>query len=158
MRVFYRLNSRFDDAASSKYPIWAKPGKSGEAGRPEKKLKVIVVDDERVIAETLADILSGQGCEAVALSSGIAAIEVAREIMPDVVISDVAMPEMNGIETVQRIRAFLPECRVVLFSGHAATADLLKQARAEGDTFELLTKPVKPAALLSLLGLLDPEP
>lgn len=117
-----------------------------------KKLKVIVVDDEPVIAESLADILEGEECEAFALSSGAAAIELARQIGPDVVISDVAMPDMNGIETVRRIREFLPDCRIVLFSGHASTADLLKRAHAEGATFELLTKPVRPGALISLRG------
>jgi CheY-like chemotaxis protein len=155
MALICRFDSQFDESGKPKIPLWG----TGSAGRDtsQRKLKVIVVDDERMIAETLADILNGEGCDATAVSSGLAAVELAREILPDAVISDVAMPDMNGIEAVQRIRAFLPECRIVLFSGHASTADLLKQARAEGNVFELLTKPVRPAALLSLLGLLKPK-
>lgn len=141
------------ESGSPKLEILASTIESGERETSGRTLRVIVVDDERVIAESLADILSGEGCEAVAVTSGVEAINLAKKIEPHVVISDVAMPDMNGIETVQQIRAFLPECRIVLFSGHASTADLLKQARAEGNEFELLTKPVRPAALLSLLGL-----
>lgn len=60
---------------------------------------MIVVDDERVIAESLADILRGEGCEAVAVTSGVEAVDLAKKIQPHVVISDVAMPDVNGIET-----------------------------------------------------------
>jgi CheY-like chemotaxis protein len=157
MTILCRFDFHFDESGKPMFPPI--PGHAESAGREtsRKKLKVIVVDDEPVIANSLADILNGEGCETVALSSGAAAVELARQIQPDVVISDVAMPDMNGIETVQRIRAFLPDCRIVLFSGHASTADLLMQARAEGNVFELLTKPVRPAALLSLLGLLPPK-
>jgi CheY-like chemotaxis protein len=155
MALICRFDSQFDESGKPRIPLLRTEG----AGRDtsQRKLKVIVVDDERIIAETLADILNGEGCDATAVSSGLAAVELAREILPDAVISDVAMPDMNGIEAVQLIRAFLPECRIVLFSGHASTADLLKQARAEGNVFELLTKPVRPDALLSLLGLLKPK-
>jgi CheY-like chemotaxis protein len=155
MTIFCRFDSHSDGPRDPNFPVWEADSAGHATSR--RKLKVLVVDDERVIAETLAEILNGEGCEAIALSSGFAAIELAREILPDVVVSDVAMPDINGIETVQRIRAFLPECRIVLFSGHASTADLLKQARAKGNSFELLTKPVRPAALLSLLGLIKPE-
>jgi CheY-like chemotaxis protein len=118
-----------------------------------KRLKIIVVDDEPVIAHTLVDILQGEGCDALALSSGPAAIASARLIQPDVVISDVAMPGMSGIETAEAIREFLPACRIILFSGQASTLDLMHQARAAGKQFELLSKPIRPNVLLSTLGL-----
>ncbi len=157
MTILCRVDSHSDEFGRPKFPLWANETEGAGGKISRKKLKVIVVDDEPVIAESLADILNGEGCETIAVSSGAAAVELARHIQPDVVISDVAMPDMNGIETVQRIRAFLPDCRIVLFSGHASTADLLKQARAEGNVFELLTKPVRPAALISLLGLREPK-
>jgi CheY-like chemotaxis protein len=116
-----------------------------------RKPRVLVVDDERVIADTLARILDLNGYEASAVYSGTAAVESARTLQPDLVISDVIMQDMNGIEAAIRIRGFLPACKILLFSGQAATADLLENARAQGHEFEILAKPVHPADLLAKL-------
>ncbi|MGB9257180.1 MAG: response regulator, partial [Candidatus Korobacteraceae bacterium] len=72
-------------------------------------------------------------------------------LQPDLVISDVIMPDMNGIEAAISIRGFLPSCKILLFSGQAATADLLENARAQGHEFEILAKPVHPSDLLAKL-------
>jgi CheY-like chemotaxis protein len=116
-----------------------------------KKPRVLVVDDEQVIADTLARILDLNGYEASAVYSGTAAVESARSLQPDLVISDVIMQDMNGIEAAIHIRGFLPSCKILLFSGQAATADLLENARAQGHEFEILAKPVHPADLLAKL-------
>jgi CheY-like chemotaxis protein len=117
----------------------------------KKKPKVLVVDDERVIADTLAIILNQHGYEASAAYTGTGAVERARQLSPDLVISDVVMPDMNGIEAAILIREFLPACKILLFSGQAATADLLENARAQGHEFEILAKPVHPQDLLAKL-------
>jgi CheY-like chemotaxis protein len=116
-----------------------------------RKPRVLVVDDEQVIADTLAKILDLNGYEASAVYSGTAAVESARSLQPDLVISDVIMADMNGIEAAIHIRSFLPSCKILLFSGQAATADLLENARAQGHEFEILAKPVHPADLLAKL-------
>ena len=116
-----------------------------------RKPKVLVVDDEQVIADTLAKILDLNGYDASAVYTGTAAVESARSGQPDLIISDVIMPDMNGIEAAIRIRQFLPACKILLFSGQAATADLLERARAQGHEFEILAKPVHPADLLAKL-------
>jgi CheY-like chemotaxis protein len=116
-----------------------------------KKPRVLVVDDEQVIADTLAKILDLNGYDASAVYTGTAAVESARALQPDLVISDVIMPDMNGIEAAISIRGFLPSCKILLFSGQAATADLLENARAQGHEFEILAKPVHPADLLAKL-------
>jgi CheY-like chemotaxis protein len=113
--------------------------------------KVLVVDDERVIADTLAIILNQQGYDASAVYSGTDAVELARKVRPDLIISDVIMPDMNGIEAAINIRRFLPGCKILLFSGQAATADLLESAREKGHEFEILAKPVHPQDLLAKL-------
>jgi len=110
-----------------------------------------VVDDERVIADTLSIILNQNGYEATAVYSGIAAVDRARELKPELVISDVIMQDMNGIEAAIRIREILPNCKILLFSGQAATADLLERARTQGHEFEILAKPVHPQDLLAKL-------
>ena len=122
----------------------------GSTSRP--KPKVLVVDDEHVIADTLAIILNQHGFDASAAYTGTEAVERARALRPELVISDVIMPDMNGIEAAIKIRGFLPNCKILLFSGQAATADLLENARNQGHEFEILAKPVHPQDLLAKLS------
>jgi len=122
-----------------------------DSGTTRKKKRIIIVDDDALIAESLADILTGEGFEATAVFSGQDAIDWAKRTRPDVIVSDVVMPEMNGIEVAKSIREFLPQCRVILFSGQALTNDLLAEARAQGHAFEMLAKPVSPFTLIAAL-------
>lgn len=114
-----------------------------------KKQRVLVVDDERVIADTLAMILKQSGFETRVAYSGEQALEVAAEFAPGMLISDVIMAGVNGIDAAIRIREMLPGIKILLFSGQAATADLLEKARAHGYDFEILAKPVHPQDLLA---------
>ena len=120
---------------------------------PERnsKPRVLVADDERVIADTLAMILNQSGFEARAVYSGEKALESVTTFVPDMLISDVIMADLNGIDAAIRIRELLPGIKVLLFSGQAATADLLEKARANGHEFEILAKPVHPQDLLNKL-------
>ncbi len=115
------------------------------------KPKVLVADDEQVIANTLAIILNQAGFEARAVYSGENALETVDSFQPNMLISDVIMTGMTGIEAAIQIRHKLPQCKVLLFSGQAATADLLEKARAQGHEFEILAKPVHPTDLLAKL-------
>ncbi len=117
-----------------------------------KAIRVLVADDERMIANTLTRILNSSGFEAKAVYSGEKAVEAAEDLKPDVLITDVVMTGMNGIEAAIRIQALLPACRIILFSGQASTADLLDRAEAKGHRFEILTKPVHPQVLLDQLA------
>jgi CheY-like chemotaxis protein len=116
-----------------------------------ERSRVLVVDDERVIADTLAMILNQSGFEARPAYSGEKALELASQWKPDMLISDVIMADLNGIEVAIRTRALLPKIKILLFSGQAATADLLEKARARGYEFEILAKPVHPQDLLTRL-------
>ena len=116
-----------------------------------KRLVVFVVDDEKVIATTLAVILTHAGFDAHALFSGPQTVEALDKLQPDLLITDVDMPGMTGIETAIIARAKLPKCKILLFSGQVATAQLLEQARAQGHEFEILSKPLHPADLLERL-------
>jgi CheY-like chemotaxis protein len=115
------------------------------------KPRVLVADDEQVIANTLVIILNQAGFEARAVYSGEKAIESLEEFKPDMLISDVIMTGMTGIEAAIEVRNRLPKCKILLFSGQAATADLLERARAQGHEFEILAKPVHPTDLLAKL-------
>jgi DNA-binding response OmpR family regulator len=113
--------------------------------------RVLVIDDERLVADSLTMILKHFNYDAAPFYNGETAIAAARERCPDFVISDVVMPTLNGVETVLKIREICPDARVILLSGNAATADLLKEAHSEGHDFELLAKPVPPNELLRRL-------
>jgi CheY-like chemotaxis protein len=98
--------------------------------------RIFVVDDEHVIASTLAAIL----------------LTAARLKAPDLLLSDVAMPGISGIELAIQMRAQFPTCKILLFSGQAVTVDLLESARAQGHDFDVLLKPVPPTELLFEVG------
>jgi CheY-like chemotaxis protein len=122
-------------------------------------MKIIVVDDEPLIAQTLVEILRGEGHNAISVSNGKSALEWASRLSPDLIVSDIIMPGMNGIETAKEILKCLPNCRIILFSGQMSSTDILERAQAEGYLFELLAKPVNPEVLLSMIdrGLAGPD-
>ncbi len=119
------------------------------------RTRVLVADDEKLIADTLAIILRGEGFEARAVYSGEEVLVMAESFEPNLLISDVMMPGMNGIEAAIMIRAKLPVCKVLLFSGQATTGDLLEKARAQNHEFETLAKPIHPAELLAKIRSLE---
>jgi DNA-binding response OmpR family regulator len=123
------------------------PGRRGSGGR----LRVLIVDDERLIADTLTAILNAHDFEAVGVYNGEQAMEAARTMQPDVVLSDVLMPKMSGIDLGIKLRGEFPETSIFLFSGQAATAELLHKAHADGHRFELLPKPIHPEHLMARL-------
>jgi DNA-binding response OmpR family regulator len=116
------------------------------------KRRVLVVDDEELIAESLAEILRCEGFDAIVALSGEDAVALAGEFCPDIVITDVLMPDIDGVETAIRIRGICPKARILLFSGQAATSDILKKAKVEGHEFQLLPKPLHPARLLDAVN------
>lgn len=138
----------FDGGSSfSKLPPVLFNEKSSAAQEPRKP-RVLVVDDETLIADTIAQILNRNGFRATAVYSGAAAIELARTECPDLVLSDVMMPHIDGVEAAIAIRQACPDTRIILISGQAATVEILSRARERGYQFELLAKPIHPTLLL----------
>jgi DNA-binding response OmpR family regulator len=115
------------------------------------KPKVLIADDEKLIADTLALILNQGGFEARAVYTCQRALEMAPLFQPDMLVSDVLMAEMNGIDAAIQMRSLLPEIRVFLLSGQTATADLIAGSKAGDFGFEILVKPVHPQELLRRL-------
>jgi DNA-binding response OmpR family regulator len=114
--------------------------------------RIFVVDDEHVIAATLATILRMNGFSASFFTQPLEALTAARLDVPDLLISDVAMPGLSGVDLAIQMRAQCPECKILLFSGQAATFDMLEDARKQGYDFDLLAKPVHPTELLFQIG------
>lgn len=113
--------------------------------------RILVVDDEALIADTIVQILNRNGFIAEAVYSGKEAIERAHRYCPELVLSDVLMPSVDGVEAAIEIRRLCPDTRIVLFSGQAATVEILARARERGHTFELLPKPIHPTQLIKHL-------
>jgi CheY-like chemotaxis protein len=123
-----------------------------------RKQRVLIADDEKNIADTLALILGFLGFEATPVYSGEAAVDAAAKFLPDVLITDVIMGEMSGIEAAVLISQMLPQCKIILFSGQAATADLVSQAGSSIHRFEILSKPVHPHVLVDRIKSIAPFP
>ena len=109
---------------------------------------IFVVDDEVVIADTLARILSQNGFQAKAYTNPLIALREAAASSIDLLISNVMMPQLSGIDLAIQMQSLWPYCKVLLFSGQAGTADLLAGARKDGHDFCLLLKPIHPSDLL----------
>lgn len=125
--------------------------KGNESERRGPSPRILVVDDEALIADTIVQILNRNGFIAEAAYSGKEAIEMAHRHCPELVLSDVLMPNIDGVEAAIRIRELCPDTRIVLFSGQAATVEILARARERGHNFELLPKPIHPTQLIKHL-------
>jgi CheY-like chemotaxis protein len=125
--------------------------KGNESERRGPSPRILVVDDEALIADTIVQILNRNGFIAEAAYSGKEAIEMAHRHCPELVLSDVLMPNVDGVEAAIQIRELCPDTRIVLFSGQSATVEILARARERGHNFELLPKPIHPTQLIKHL-------
>lgn len=114
-------------------------------------LRVLVVDDEKSIVYSLCAILEIYKHRVRSAHSAEEALEIAREFRPDVLLSDIVMPGMNGIELALRVRRLLPGCEVLLMSGQTTHQEQLQIARAEGHALEVAQKPFHPREILAFL-------
>lgn len=131
----------------------AVPGQSpqDDTAAEVRRTKVLVVDDHRLIAETLAEILVNAGFEALPAYDGWEALEVASRFHPDWLLSDVLMPRMNGVELAITLQQTFPQTSILLFSGQAGISDILLEGQQRGYEFELIAKPVHPLKLIQRL-------
>jgi len=112
---------------------------------------VLVVDDQHLIADTTMAVLNLSGFRAERAYNGQMAMEMALRLRPDYLLSDIVMPEMNGVELAIEVRKQLPRTVIVLISGQAGVTDLLREAIRDGYDFDLLAKPMHPEKLTEYL-------
>ena len=111
--------------------------------------RIFVVDDEPVIASSLGMIFSRQGYEVESFTDPLAALQAVQQRTPDLVIADVVMPKLSGIELAVVIREAFPSCKVLLFSGQIAIDAMLERARERGHHFEVMGKPIHPMSMVA---------
>ncbi len=112
------------------------------------KQQVIIVDDESSITLTLALLLRAAGHEVQTANSGAAALRLAETFPPDVLITDFAMPGMNGLELAAELSRRFPGCRLIIFTGGS---DFEAPPEQRLPAYKLLFKPVQPDVFLRLL-------
>jgi CheY-like chemotaxis protein len=120
-----------------------------------QKLRILIVDDDRRMTSTLADILALQGYEITQAYSAPAAIEKVKQVSFDCVLTDIRMPGMDGVELFQELRKHQPGLPVVFMTAYAAE-DIIRQGLESG-AVGVLNKPVDIHQLLGFLAALDQE-
>jgi DNA-binding response OmpR family regulator len=146
--------SRFEIVPVANVPRPDSTGESLTDGSLRRPV-VLIVDDEQIIADTRVAIFTSWGFTAIAVYDSAEALSTARVIPPDLLISDVTLSGMNGVDLAIEIQKNVPDCKVMLVSGQAISADLFAHAREAGHNFTMLIKPVHPSemeARLSELG------
>ena len=126
-----------------------------ESGGTETIRKVFVVDDDSLIVDTLTLILRREGYDIVGFVNPLDALHAAETFTPDLLISDVMMPQLSGVELAIHFRRQWPRCKILLFSANAETEDLLANARRDQHDFVLVAKPLHPAYLLQYIDRLS---
>ncbi len=115
---------------------------------------ILVVDDEASILQSLEGILSDEGFESITVKSGTEALEKIEEVMPDLVLLDIWMPGMDGMETLSRIREVYPNVQVIMMSGHGSIETAVKATKM--GAYDFIEKPLSlEKLLLSINNALD---
>ena len=114
-----------------------------------KELKIFIVDDERILRVTIADGLRDEGYTVFEFSSGAGALQRFLEEKPDVVITDMRMPGMDGLELLERINQLSPQTNVILMTAYASVSTAVKALKS--GAYDYLTKPFQIEELLAIL-------
>lgn len=80
-------------------------------------MKLVIIDDDRLIRETLLNYLDGEDCDAVVAADGNEGMRLVGEHQPDVVVTDILMPNKEGMETITDLKKEHPDVRIIAISG-----------------------------------------
>jgi CheY-like chemotaxis protein len=114
--------------------------------------RILLVDDDSAVRDSIAMVLEGADFLVDQAEQGTTGMQLLRAHEPDLVITDILMPQKEGIETIREIRSLLPHVPIIAISGSAEPlADYLKMAQTFGAS-AILAKPFDPTALLDLVN------
>jgi CheY-like chemotaxis protein len=145
------IDSLFFSESVRRNTIGALSMTRGSKEPQRRRPRILVVDDETVIADTMAEILEGQGFQVATAYDGWTALDVAGLFHPEYLLSDILMPKMNGVDLAIAIRKMYPAARILLFSGQAGITEILLSARDQGFEFDLVAKPIHPLMVIERL-------
>lgn len=126
-----------------------RPEIGSAGGRPAAT--ILVIDDESGLRALIRDILERDGHQVITAENGNVGIQRFQECLPDIVVTDLCMPDMDGLRVIQEISRLAPETQIVAISGGGRDGmDVLRKAKEAGAS-AVLQKPFRKAALLSAL-------
>src|SRR5262245_3667928 len=105
----------------------------------KRDAKVVVVDDDKLVLRAVSEVLVREGYEVVSIMDPVEALAVAQDPSIDVVVSDVRMPHLSGLELLKAFKLAQPEVEVIIMTGHG-TIEMAVEA-VKGGAFDYLTKP-----------------
>lgn len=111
--------------------------------------RIFVVDDEPVIASSLGSILRVEGFNVTTFTDPRQALDAILAQPPDLLIAEVVLPKVPGLDLAITVQENCPTCRVLLLSGQPDAMKMIEEARAKGHDFEVLAKPISPAEIIS---------
>lgn len=132
-------------------PSVASTGNASLSRQGGSRSRILVVDDDWVVADSLTEILRRNGYATETAYDGAGALQTALLSPPELVITDVVLPGMSGVELATTLKSVYPDCKILLCSGHASTPELLRSPHCAPYDFTLLSKPVRPQDLLALV-------
>jgi len=112
----------------------------------KKQIRVLIADDEVEFTETLGTRLKLRGFETNTVSSGIAALKAIEEVPPDVLVLDLKMPDLNGLEVLAKVKENFPAIEVIILTGHGSF-EAGKEGMEQG-AFDYIMKPVDLSQLI----------
>jgi DNA-binding response OmpR family regulator len=114
------------------------------------KLRVLVVEDDATVRDALTTLLGFDGFAVAAAPDGSTGLQMAESLQPDIVLLDVVLPGIDGLEICRSIRKRSPDTRVVMVTGRGTAEDELDGVAAGANAY--LRKPFSPLELLEALG------
>src|SRR3984893_17763949 len=114
--------------------------------------KILVIDDDAIVRMTVEQILRDAGYEVLTAENGLRGMAVFRSEQPDLVITDILMPEQEGIQTIAEMRKAKPDAKIIAISGggHGRMVDFLRMARALG-AMDVVPRPFDLDQLLAIV-------
>ncbi len=114
-----------------------------------RKTSILVVDDEVDLAQGIADVLDARGYRVSVANDGFAAVELVKRASFGVVLMDIKMPGMNGVEAYKRLKEVRPGIKAIMMTAYSVE-DLIAETMLEG-AYEVMNKPLDLDRLLNLI-------
>lgn len=115
----------------------------------EKKLKIMIIDDEHIVGKRLKSALESSGEQVETFEDGEKALERFNESPFDIVVTDIRMEKIDGIEILEKVQARAPKTKVIIITGYA-TVEVAREALSKG-AFDFIAKPFKPGDLREII-------
>ena len=111
--------------------------------------KILIIDDDPQIRMLLTDRLEANGYRIIQAENGLKGLELAEEENPDVILLDIQMPEMNGLEVLRRLHQRMPDVIVIMLTAFGSIERAVEAMKL--GAYDFLPKPCKPAHILIVI-------